>query len=204
MYIGKSGKLIEFLTNWDSDSDTIPRRMEELWINLYEYGYIEEEDVTSVQLWLQALYEVGYKFPTLNKKKYRNVAVMGQFNYADSEDSVEAGIYWYTKQMQTFKEVLLAGPFSNEQTSEFSRHSIKVIQGRNDRGFVSPYENQMKALLLYEDNKNIDGVIYAHEDGVMNVTEIANGRVSATLIHFQKLSNWRLFSTLLVFVVIFV
>lgn len=177
--------------------------MEELWINLYEYGYIEEEDVTSVQLWLQALHEVGYEFPKLNKKKYRNVAVMGQFNYADSEDAVETGIYWYQKQMQTFKEVILAGPFSDKQVSEFSHHSIIVIQGRNDRGFVSPYENQMKALLLYEDNKNIDGVIYVHDDGVMNVTEIANGKVSAP-IHFlfQEQSNWGLFSTLLVFLVV--
>ena len=85
--------LIEFLTNWDSDYDTIPSRMEQLWIDLYEYGYIEEEDVTYVQLWLQALHEVGYEFPALTRRKYRNVAVMGQFNYADSENAVETGIF---------------------------------------------------------------------------------------------------------------
>lgn len=36
----KAGKLIEFLSDWDSKSDNIPQRMEALWIDLYEYGYI--------------------------------------------------------------------------------------------------------------------------------------------------------------------
>jgi hypothetical protein len=47
----KSGKLVEFLSQWDTsyDADTIPKRMEKLWIDLYEYGYIEEDDVYTVQ-----------------------------------------------------------------------------------------------------------------------------------------------------------
>ena len=183
--LGKSGALVDFLSNWDSDHDYIPSRMEQLWIDLYEYGYIEEEDVTYVQLWLQALNEIKYEFPVLKQKKFHSVAVMGQFNYADSKDAVEAGIFWYQKQRGTFKEVLLAGPFSDEQVSEFHHHSIKVIQGRDDRGFVSPYENHAKALLQYKENKNIDGVIYVHDDGVMNITEITQGKVSATLYTFS-------------------
>ena len=149
--------------------------MEQLWIDLYEYGYIEKDDVYSVQNWIGALIQVGYDFPKLKMRKFRNVAVMGQFNYADHVDAV---IFWYQKYRETFKEVLIAGPFNDAQAAELNQHSINVIQGRNDRGFVSPYENHMRALLQYKDNEMIEGVIYVHDDGVMNVTELTQGKVS--------------------------
>ena len=176
----KSEMLIEFLTNWDSEHDTVPRRMEQLWIDLYEYGYIEEDDVFAVQMWLEALRQVGYEFPKLKMRKYRNVAVMGQFNYAD--DNIDAVIFWHQKYLETFKEVLVAGPFNDNQAAELNRHSIKVIQGRDDKGFVSPYENQMKALMQYKENEKIDGVLYVHDDGVMNMTEITQGKVSKIFV----------------------
>jgi hypothetical protein len=56
----KSGKLVEFLSKWDNeDADTVPKRMEQLWIDLYEYGYIEMDDVFAVQAWLGALDQAG-------------------------------------------------------------------------------------------------------------------------------------------------
>ncbi|KAL9178473.1 hypothetical protein ACHAXT_003803, partial [Thalassiosira profunda] len=92
----KAEKLIEYLREWDSSDDTVPARMESLWIDLYECGYIEIEDVFSVQLWLQALAQVGYDFPSL-KRRHRNVVLMGQFNYADSESTVDDVIFWTQK-----------------------------------------------------------------------------------------------------------
>lgn len=50
---------------------------------IYERRYIEVDDVYAVQMWLGALVQAGYSFPTI-KRRFRNVAVMGQFNYADS------------------------------------------------------------------------------------------------------------------------
>ena len=62
----KTGKLVDFLSKeWTSKATTVPERMEALWIALYERGYIEENDVTLVQLWLGALVESGYQFPPL-------------------------------------------------------------------------------------------------------------------------------------------
>ena len=40
-----------------------PGRMEELWIWAYEHGYLEKEDVTLCQAWIQSLMVVGYTFP---------------------------------------------------------------------------------------------------------------------------------------------
>ncbi len=59
----KSGKLIDFLANWDSEQSSIPERMEQLWIDLYEHGYIEIQDVEAVQMWLDTLKQIEYKFP---------------------------------------------------------------------------------------------------------------------------------------------
>lgn len=60
----KSNKLIDFLSNWTSKHTSLPARTEELWIALYERGYIEETDVRLVQLWLASLVQMGYKFKT--------------------------------------------------------------------------------------------------------------------------------------------
>ena len=93
----KSGKLVEFLSEWIADLDSIPKRMEQLWIDLDERGYIEVGDVDSVQKWLGALIQSGYEFPPL-KRRFRNAAVMGQFNYTDSPSLVNDVIFWSQKQ----------------------------------------------------------------------------------------------------------
>ena len=58
-------QLVEFLSSWRSASESIPERMEQLWIGLYERGYIEIDDVRQVQFWLGALLEGGYQFPNV-------------------------------------------------------------------------------------------------------------------------------------------
>ena len=41
----------------------LPKSIEYLWINLYEYGFVEIKDVQSIILWLKALSSIGYIFP---------------------------------------------------------------------------------------------------------------------------------------------
>ena len=43
--------------------DDFPNSIKKLWIDLYENGFVEIEDVNSVVLWLKALSEIGYTFP---------------------------------------------------------------------------------------------------------------------------------------------
>lgn len=159
----------------------MPLRMEQLWIDLYEYGYIEEDDLYSLQIWLETLEKVGYEFPQI-KKRYRNVAVMGQFNYADSPSILENVIFWVQKMKEHFTTVLVAGPFTDEQVTSLSSHSIEAMQGKDDKGLVSPLENHANALLHYGNNQKIDGVLYMHDDAMLNITEITNGRVSIVSI----------------------
>ena len=171
--------MIEFLKNWDSDFDTVPQRMEQLWVDLNKNGYIEYEDVQKMHMWLKALNQLGYEFPPLKNRRFRNVAVMGQFNYVpDSGSSLDNVIFWYQKTSERFRNVIVAGPYSNDQVIELKKHSIEAIQGRDDAGYVSPYLNQMNALLRFKDDDKVNGVLYVHDDGILNMTEIVKGKVS--------------------------
>lgn len=60
----KSDKLTEFLYDWRSSEESLPARMEQLWIDLYERGYHEAGDVILVQKWLAALVQIQYNFKT--------------------------------------------------------------------------------------------------------------------------------------------
>ena len=65
----KSKQLIIFLGQWRGRGATIVERIEELWIALYKREYIEKNDVTLVQLWLQFLIDIGYKFPAVKEEQ---------------------------------------------------------------------------------------------------------------------------------------
>ena len=176
----KSGKLIEFLSAWDSDHGNIPGRMEQLWIDLYERGYIEVDDVYAVQMWLGALVQAGYNFPTI-KRRFRNVAVMGQFNYADGPSVVDDVIYWTQKTRERFDTVVAAGPFSDEQMKVFGETSVHAISNLIDvpdsgyAGYFSPLDNLKNVLLSFSASSKIEGVLYTHDDGILNVTELSGG-----------------------------
>lgn len=55
-------KLIEQLNDWILDANSIPGKIEQLWVRMYEHGYIEIEDVIMCQAWLQSLIGAGYDF----------------------------------------------------------------------------------------------------------------------------------------------
>ena len=60
----KSGALVDFLLSWDGEGETLPSRMEELFIELYERDFLgDEKDIRLCQAWLNSLISVGYEFP---------------------------------------------------------------------------------------------------------------------------------------------
>eukprot|EP00471_Norrisiella_sphaerica_P013265 CAMPEP_0184503330 /NCGR_PEP_ID=MMETSP0113_2-20130426/51831_1 /TAXON_ID=91329 /ORGANISM="Norrisiella sphaerica, Strain BC52" /LENGTH=478 /DNA_ID=CAMNT_0026892813 /DNA_START=1763 /DNA_END=3199 /DNA_ORIENTATION=- len=63
----QSLRLLDYLTReWRPDPKAhLPARIERLWIDLYEREYIEKDDVTQLQHWLQALIDIGYEFPAV-------------------------------------------------------------------------------------------------------------------------------------------
>jgi len=200
----KSEALLEFLSKWEpnndhehSNEDDIPSRMEKLWIDLYERDYIQLEDVTMLQLWLSALAEIGYTFPKLqppSRRRIKDVVLMGQFNFpsiadAESHNQQERNdlervktelLFWYQKWRQRFDTVVLRGPFPKYLVEDFRKnHEIDIKRTKKklliDEGFVSPMDNLLSTLKQYERHPKINGVLYVHDDMLVNVTNIFFG-----------------------------
>jgi hypothetical protein len=59
----KTVELLTFLDSWSSTAKTLPQRICDLWIALYERDYIRLDDVVAIKEWLRVLQAVGYKYP---------------------------------------------------------------------------------------------------------------------------------------------
>lgn len=51
----RTGALLRFLSSWKPQESTLPARMEELYLRLYERGYIDRRDVRLMQQWIRTL-----------------------------------------------------------------------------------------------------------------------------------------------------
>jgi hypothetical protein len=63
----RSSMLIRQLFEWTPTTKTLPGMMEELWIYLFDRGYIMFQDIGLLQNWLDALISIGYQFPRLSQ-----------------------------------------------------------------------------------------------------------------------------------------
>ena len=58
-------RVFSFLIGWQSYSNTLEERMEELAIELYERKFWEMEEVHNIQNWISDLNSAGYQFPSV-------------------------------------------------------------------------------------------------------------------------------------------
>ena len=68
LYVQTKSFVSHIMENYINKTDEnyledFPSSIKRLWIDLYENGFVEIDDVNSVILWLKALSDVGYKFP---------------------------------------------------------------------------------------------------------------------------------------------
>ena len=102
---------------------------------------------------------------------------MGQFNYADQPTTVDDVIFWTQKQREKFTTVVAAAPFTNEQITSLKANSISIRESdRPDEGWFTPLLNHMNLVQEFKDSDTIEGVLYAHDDGILNVTELTQGQ----------------------------
>jgi hypothetical protein len=111
---------------------------------------------------------------TINEddRRYHNVLLQGQFNYDTSPSLIEG---WVRAWSQYFSNIIVVGPFSPKTQAALTRLGLSFRTGRNDRGYVSPYENLMLTLLEYKHHPTIDGVFYLHDDALVNLTRFTGG-----------------------------
>lgn len=65
----KSDKLIEKLSSLSLISSTLPGKIEELYVYMFEHGYLKLNDVLLCQEWLTALDAIGYIFPSITQSE---------------------------------------------------------------------------------------------------------------------------------------
>ena len=54
--------LLKFLNEWKPKHTTIPKILEEMYIEMFERGILELRDIEFIQAWIRDLYTIGYKF----------------------------------------------------------------------------------------------------------------------------------------------
>ncbi len=117
-----------------------------------------------------------------------NIALLGQFNYDVPADRVVSWVQIWSKYFSTISVV---GPFSRRTYSTLRHAGIDIHLGAKDKGCVSPVKNLMEA--LQRAPAEIDAVIYIHDDGLLNLTNLSQGqsqiptdRVIGNLAHIQN------------------
>lgn len=97
-----------------------------------------------------------------------HTVLMGQFNFNTSVNDV---VFWHDKWYQLcFNRIVVRGPWSELQIEELRKRGIDAFRGRNDRGYSSPMENLMLTLQQYQHVPQVQGVLYAHDDALFNVS----------------------------------
>jgi len=59
----QSDALVRVLSEWKSKGGTLPEMALELYVELYERGFFEDQDIALMKLWLDALASTGLSFP---------------------------------------------------------------------------------------------------------------------------------------------
>jgi hypothetical protein len=96
---------------------------------------------------------------------------MGQFNYEQNTDHI---LFWHQKWRQWFNRIVVRAPMNDKQKLELERHGILAYAGRSDKGFTSPIENLASTLQQYKNDKTVSGILYAHDDMLLNPTKYFN------------------------------
>lgn len=61
----QSGALVDELLAWRPAAPSLPGRLEELYIRMYELNIVGANDVALVQAWISDLLRLGYRFPAV-------------------------------------------------------------------------------------------------------------------------------------------
>ena len=150
----QANKLVSYLME-NYANTTAKRRytfieiMEYLYIDMYERGFIEEQDVLNIQEWIVALLKIGYRFPSINssysnkrKKIERNISVFDysrqptlhvkeQFAKLGKNINKKEGDYWNFEHCDPFKYNLTFGTADRHDGPRIDISSTLLNMGQN-------------------------------------------------------------------------
>lgn len=157
--------------------------MENLWIAVYERGYIELDDVLGVQQWLTTLSAAKYSFPSFSRAKSSLRSAGTDTSSADTEKSLEAAARPTVRLLGHFNyeaslKILAEWSFARSRVVplcdivayvplgsswNYTTSPTRVVQYEGDRGVYSPYLNLANEISVSVGAK-ISGILYVHDD----------------------------------------
>ena len=80
----RSARLVSYLVSTYVKSQTfmspsLIETIEALYIDMYERGYVEEDDVFNIQEWISTLIKIGYKFPSIKSELAFNNTIRKEY-----------------------------------------------------------------------------------------------------------------------------
>ena len=107
----KTSALVDVISNIQKDCNftSVPNAVEKVFVDMFERGFIEIDDVINVQLWLEALIEVGYYFPKFQCNSQRDFKIKNATVQAEediSEEVIEMASLGSSMQNQYFKKYI--------------------------------------------------------------------------------------------------
>ena len=190
-----SQELIRVLHSELSHVSSVPEAIESAYIVLYEFGFIQDTDVRSMQLWIQDLNGVGYDWPAI-QAPHLGSGSTGTNATASTGSSSGSGTGTGLSHTHTLNRVLLLGQFnyptkqvllktwrarwatvfpidniwtaypSSDNDTTLDAH---VLRHKSDRGFYSPYLN-LARMIIEAESLGMRGVLYAHDDKILTKT----------------------------------
>ena len=162
----KTPEMIRHLHEWESSAVSLPQRLEELVVNLYEHGFIEENDVRLYQEWITILVESGYHFPTS-----RHVLENSSNAHVNANGSVSKSIIVPSDNM----EELAPTPNGSRFAPRSSGQSLGVWGFLFDP-FLLPYSwegaRAYQPILSHELNLDFAEILYEWENWMIFVDSV--------------------------------
>jgi len=173
----------QYLTKKDPVED-LPKSIEELWVDLYERGFVEIEDVFLVQRWLKTLHDIGYKFP--NTKNSQSVVYAEQVKIASVGSTVqELSKAYYAEYYKhsSFRTSTCIHNQADAGSPLIFANSDLHTGPRADLSSLLSHLGQLMVLMGYKGNETNYPEIYKHKS-----VKIYN-KNSPTLMRYQDHSH---------------
>jgi hypothetical protein len=196
----KTGRLIEHLSSWKPRSETydVDDIFLQLYISLYEHGYVELQDVTMSELWINELRRSGFLFPRAqalnnstssardkprvfrrNEVYMQNVTLLVRINHEFGAQLANTYLRTCYSHLRRYgiRSIIFHGKNMVEvrlvQGYGLKAHACEDKTGDGKGYFWYAALNECKRFLQKDDSAA--GVLFAHDDIFLNLARLADG-----------------------------
>ena len=172
----KAGILTKYLTKWKCQRNLLKECILQLYIDMFEVGILEEEDVSYMVAWLNDLSAMGYVFPAMQNNQrwrmedWRKIRLCVQFNtnFPLLEENINSTLkLLHSHYAQYFDRISYTGSIPRP---DYISEEIQYIQcNENQTGYF-----QQKCIVAHlESFPSEDGYLYIADDAFIDFSRLS-------------------------------